>query len=194
MKLRHLLSLSALVLVLSGCPSTNPPPSAEAKAAAETPLIAPAGTPDPTIPDVPDPGMEELTPPADSAQYLERLNKFERAYATHDIDAYEYSPDFESKYQDKYPFFRSLDCNIDNGETTVWCTYETQPQEIGEKDLAKWIPYLSNRDVLDPTLRCTTVCLNAQGVLVGAVQPEMLEWRKQFCPVEPDHAFCRGQS
>jgi len=187
MKLRHLLSLSALVLVLAGCPSTNPPPSADVQAAASQPLV------DPTIPDVPD-EPDVLVPPPDSAEYLQRLNKFEQAYAVQNIDAYEYSPDFESKYDGKYPFFRTLDCQIDNGQTGVWCTFEAQEHEITEAELATWIPYLSNHDVLDPTLRCTTVCLNGQGVLVGAVQPEMLEWRKQFCPVEPDHAFCRGQS
>jgi hypothetical protein len=192
MKLRQLLSLSALVLLLAGCPSNNPAPSAEAKAAAETPLIAPAGAPDPTIPAVPEPEEPKFVPPpADSPQYAERMQKWERAYSLQDVDAYPYVPEYEGRFLDKYPFFNALDCNIDNGGTNVWCTFQAQDNDISQAELATWVPYLSNRDALNPLLRCTSVCVDPNMVLVGAVQPEMQTWMAQHCEQIDGYRKCQ---
>lgn len=128
--------------------------------------------------------------PADDLEFYVRMEKFAKAYDVQDINAYPYPPDFETRFLGKYPFFKRLDCTFEADQQYVYCTFEAQRQEISQEDLSTWLPYLSNRDVLNPVLRCTQVCLNAEGVLVGAVQPAMLAWMETHCAHDANELHC----
>ncbi len=133
---------------------------------------------------------EPVSTPEDSPEYFRRLAEWNRIYNTRNINAYPYPPRFDAQFLDRYPFFHRLDCTMSKDQAVITCTFEAQPTEIDELSIVAWVPYLSNRDVLNPLLRCTSICINQDSTLVGAVQPAMIKWLATHCKVEPTGRTC----
>jgi hypothetical protein len=199
MNVKMTAALLALCLtLLCGC---SRPADADPKTTQTAPvpqqeavMAAPSET-DMTVPTPVNPARQDqvgdaTNPPEDSPEYFTRVVSWNKTWASKNIDAYPYPPSFTRQWEDKYPVFDRLDCSIDDAQTQVSCTFEAQPNDIDELDLVSWLPYLSNRDVLNPLLRCTSVCINQDSVLVGAVQPAMSQWMQAHCKVTATGRSC----
>jgi hypothetical protein len=187
------LLMLALCVTVTGCTRT-----AEAESNSTPMVVASAGqsalqtlvSPDQPKRVISSVLTEPVSTPEDSPEYFRRMAQWNKAYGARNADAYPYPPRFDAMFLDRYPFFDRLDCSVAKDLIRISCTFEAQPQELDELSIVAWVPYLSNRDVLNPLLRCTSICINQDSVLVGAVQPAMVEWMRTHCKITPVGRDC----
>lgn len=77
-----------------------------------------------------------------------------------------------------------MECSWDTvgeGEPrTMWCAYGKMG-EYTDAQLSGQLPLVLNSDVLRKDWSCTSICLDANGTLVGAVQGPMYHWLSTVC-------------
>lgn len=118
--------------------------------------------------------------PEDSADYYQQRDALVDALARGETHAFFYGHNTEEFYLDQYPYFDELeDCQV-NGDRQIQCMYGRMGAPT-DHEIAEHIPYLANIDVMNPDLRCTSICLTPDNRVIGAVQPAMLVWMVSNC-------------
>lgn len=120
--------------------------------------------------------------PMDEPVLADQLAKFDAAFKSGNIDAYDHSFDSNARFLSKYPIWTDLDCQVDEQRPeTIWCAYGHMG-ELDDRELEGQLLFLANADVLAPELRCSQVlCINSQGNPVGVIQPQMRHWITVHC-------------
>ncbi len=185
--------LCAIVILLAGCDRIleGMGMGKGAKAVGSQTQTQEAGTKHPQILGTPmvweTSKMDGGAMPQDVGALTDQLARFDAAFQSGNIDAYEHAFDGNARFLDRYPIWTDLDCQVDvQRPNAIWCAYGRMGQPE-DRELEGQLTFLANKDALTPGLRCSDVlCINQDGHPVGVIQPQMRQWIAKNCKRSPD--------